>query len=75
MKRLIFYCRSHCCQELVLMGVTGRGAISACATIRFQQTQAYICDEGLEEVGLVPQWVVDQPIAEGDNPMGEVVLC
>jgi len=30
----------------------------------FQQMQAYICDEGFQEVGLVPQWVVNEPIAE-----------
>lgn len=43
--------------------------------ILFQQSQAYISDEGLEEVGLVPQGVVNEPIAEGHDPVGEVVLC
>lgn len=45
--------------------------------ITFQQSPsvAYVGDEGFQEVGLVPQRVVDEPIAEGDDAMGEVVLC
>ena len=34
----------------------------------------YLTDEGLEEVGLVSERVMDQPLAEGHDAMGEVVL-
>lgn len=62
-------------KRLVLTGTIGEGAIQTPATIVFQQTQTYVCDEGFQKVSLVPQWVVNEPIAEGDDPMGEVVLC
>lgn len=34
----------------------------------------YLVDEGLEEVGLVSERVVNQPIAEGDDAMRKVML-
>lgn len=34
----------------------------------------HLIDERLEEVGLVPQGVVDQSVAEGHDAVGEVVL-
>lgn len=44
-------------------------------TIPLEQSQAYVGDEGFQEVGLVPQRVMNEPIAEGHDPVGEVVLC
>lgn len=38
------------------------------------ETLLYLPDERLEEVGLVPQRVVDQAVAEGHHAVGEVVL-
>ncbi len=45
--------------------------------ITLPQTHAglpHLVDEGLEEVGLVSERVVDQPVAEGDDAMGKVML-
>src|SRR4029434_9523759 len=37
-------------------------------------THTHLTDEGLEEVGFVPQRVVHQAVAEGHDAVGEVVL-
>lgn len=35
---------------------------------------SYLVDEALEEVGLVPERVVNQPVAEGDDAVRKVML-
>lgn len=39
-----------------------------------ENKKSYLADEALEEVGLVAEGVVDQPVAEGHDAVGEVVL-
>lgn len=34
----------------------------------------YLLDEVFEEDGLLPQWIVNQPLREEDHAVGEVVL-
>lgn len=42
---------------------------------RLSTAHAYVRNEGFQEVGFVPQRVMDEPIAERDYPVGEIVLC